>query len=96
LLKLGLTDELERAEKKKIRAGKGKSRGRPYKKRKGPLFVVSGDCPLLKGAKNIPGIDVVEIKKLNAKLLAPGGDPARLTIFTQKALKILGEKGLFQ
>ena len=96
LTRLGLADELVRAEKKKIRAGKGKSRGRPYKKRKGPLLIVSGDCPLIKGAKNIPGIDVVIVNNLNAKLLAPGGDPARLTIFTQKAIKILDEKRLFQ
>jgi len=92
---LGLTGELDRASKKKVRAGKGKSRGRPYKKRKGPLLVVSGNCPLLKGAKNIPGIDIVSVNKINAKLLAPGGAPARLTIFTQKALKILDEKQLF-
>jgi len=92
---LGLTSELQRASKKKIRAGKGKARSRPYKKRKGPLVVVSGQCPLLKSAKNIAGVDVVSINKLNTKDLAPGGAPARLTIFTHKALEILKEKKLF-
>ena len=36
LQKIGLTSELERASVKTIRAGKGKMRGRKYKKRKGP------------------------------------------------------------
>lgn len=93
---VGLTDDLDRSSQKTIRAGKGKSRARPYKKRKGPLLVVSGDCPLLKGAKNIPGVDVVKVDKINAKLLAPGGAPARLTVFTQKAIKTLEEAKLFR
>ncbi len=95
LTTMGLTAELERAAQKNVRAGKGKSRGRPYKRRKGPLLVVSGDCPLLKGAQGIPGVDVVSIEMINALLLAPGGAPARLTLFTQKALKTLTEKRLF-
>lgn len=93
---LGLQDDLARSEQKTIRAGKGKSRSRPYKKRKGPLVVVSGDCPLLRGARNIPGVDVVAVDKINAKLLAPGGDPARLTVFTKKALETIEQKRLFR
>jgi len=95
LVNLGLKDELQRAKIKKIRAGKGKARSRPYKKRKGPLLVVSGKCPLLNGGKNIPGVDIITVTNINAKLLAPGGDPARLTIFTQKAIKTLNDKQLY-
>ena len=96
LEKLGLEQEMERASKKTSRAGKGRLRGRRYKKAKGPLIVVSGDCKLLKSAKNIPGIDAVEIKNINAKLLAPGGEPGRLTLFTQQAIEKLEKEGLFK
>ena len=92
---LGFTDELARAEVKKVRAGKGKSRGRKYAKRVGPLLVVSGSCKLQKGAQNIPGIRIVEVKKLNASLLAPGCDPGRATIFTDAALDVMTKEKLF-
>ena len=96
LEKIGLEQELERACKKTIRAGKGPLRGRKYKKAKGPLIVVSGDCKLVKAGKNIAGIDVVEIKNINAKLLAPGGQPGRLALFTQQAIEKLEKEGLFK
>ncbi|HLC55490.1 MAG TPA: 50S ribosomal protein L4 [Candidatus Nanoarchaeia archaeon] len=95
LEKMGLQAELSRVAERRIRAGRGKMRNRPYKQRKGPLFVVSGDCKLLKSARNIPGIDVCEVKKLNAELLAPGCIPGRLTLFTEQALDVLQKEQLF-
>jgi large subunit ribosomal protein L4e len=95
LEKLGLKDDLERASVKKIRAGKGKMRGRKYKKRKGPLLVVSKDCKLLKSAMNIPGIDVVIVNKVNAELLAPGTEIGRLTLFTEAAIEKIEKEKLF-
>ena len=94
LKKIELNEELERAKKKKVRAGKGKMRGRRYKKKKSILFVVSKKCELMKSAKNIPGADVVLVKDLNAELLAPGGDPGRLTIWSKSAIKDL--EGMFK
>lgn len=93
--KLGLQEELERASVKKIRAGKGKMRGRRYRKATGPLLVVSGECAVLKSANNAPGVDVVEIKNVNAELLAPGTHAGRLTIFTQAAIEKLDKEKLF-
>ncbi|MBW2973253.1 50S ribosomal protein L4 [Candidatus Woesearchaeota archaeon] len=95
LKKIGLDKDLARAEKKKVRAGKGKSRARKYKKSKTALLVVSGKCSLLKAASNIPGIDVVEVKNMNAELLAPGSEPGRLTVFTDSAIDKLGKENLF-
>jgi large subunit ribosomal protein L4e len=92
---LGLSPELDRASKKKIRAGRGKSRGRRYKRAKGPLLVISKPGPIVKAATNIPGIDVVVANQLNAGLLAPGSHPGRLTIFTKKAMERLEEEKLF-
>lgn len=95
LKKLGLEKELERAAKKTIRAGKGKTRGRKYVKKKGPLIVLSKKCDLVKAAKNIPGVDLTEVKSLNTELLAPGTHAGRLTIWTEDAIKIMGKEGLF-
>lgn len=94
LEKLGFGDELSRADVK-IRAGKGKSRGRKYKKTRGMLIVVSQDCPLRKSANSLLGIEVAEIKNLNAELLAPGTLPGRMTIFTESAIEMLEKDKLF-
>ena len=91
LEKIGLKKELERTKEKGIRAGKGKKRGRKYKKKKSVLFVISEDKGILRAVKNIPGVDVSLAKNLNAELLAPGTHPGRLTIFTESAIKKLGE-----
>ena len=95
LIKIGLEKELERTSIKRIRSGKGKSRGRKYKIRKGPLIVVSGKCELQKAAKNIPGIDISIVDSINVELLAPGSEPGRLTIFTDKAINRLEKEKLF-
>ncbi|MEM5872261.1 MAG: 50S ribosomal protein L4 [Candidatus Aenigmatarchaeota archaeon] len=90
LEKIGLKEELKRIKKKKVRAGKGKMRGRIYKKKKGPLIVVAEDKGIIKASKNI-GLDCCLVKDLNAEILAPGTNPGRLTIFTESAIKKLGE-----
>jgi large subunit ribosomal protein L4e len=93
---LSLGEELERAEIKKVRAGKGKVRGRKYKRRKGPLMVVSSeDAKLGFAARNIPGIDIAVIHELNAELLAPGTHAGRITLFTEAAMKRLADEKLF-
>lgn len=95
LEKLGLKEELARASIKTIRSGKGKLRGRKYKKRIGPLFVVSKECGLMKSADNIPGVDIVEVKNINAELLAPGTIPGRLTLWSEAAIEKLSKEKLF-
>ena len=94
--RLGLENELERIKEKKIRAGKGKARGRKYRKKKGPLIVVSKMNSLSKAASNIPGIDIVDVKNLNAELLAPGAKAGRLTLWTIAAITTLEKEDLFK
>lgn len=94
LVALGFTNELVRSAKKTIRAGKGKGRSRPYKKRVGPLVVVSSESKT-KAPRNIPGVSIVMVKDLNAELLAPGCHPGRATLFTVNALKEMDEKRMF-
>src|SRR4030043_2408195 len=72
--------------KRKIRSGKGKLRGRKYKKSLG-LLLVTGNKENLK--TNV--IDVRNAKELNVTDLADGG-VGRLTIYTEEAIKNLGER----
>lgn len=92
---LGFEAELDRASVKKVRAGKGKMRGRKYQRKTGLLIVVSEECALANAAKNVAGIDVVEVANLNAELLAPGTDAGRATLFTKGALEKLEKENLF-
>lgn len=92
---MGLESELQRASLKTYRAGRSRMRGRKYRKRKGPLIVASKDCPLLRAAVNIPGVDAVIVNELNAEILAPGAFPGRLTLFTEPAVNLLAKENLF-
>lgn len=92
---VGLKEEIDRCSDRKIRAGKGTMRNRKYKRRKSILIVVSGDCQLKKAARNIQGVNVVTVKRLNAKQLAPGAMPGRISFFTKKAVEIAEKEGLF-
>ena len=93
--RLGLEDELIRTSVKKVRAGKGKMRGRRYNKKTGPLIIVSEKCELEKSAKNIPWTNIIQVDMLNAELLAPGTNPGRLTIYTEKAIERLRKEKLY-
>ena len=79
-------DDILRAKEKTIRAGKGKLRGRKYKRSKSILIVTTEDKGLFKAARNLPGVDIITPEKLNAELLAPGTSAGRLTIFTESAI----------
>jgi large subunit ribosomal protein L4e len=81
LKKVGLEKELERIKEKKIKRKK-------YKKKVGPLIVVSEDKGISKAAKNL-GLDVCLVKNLNAEVLAPGGMPGRLAIWSKSAIEKL-------
>jgi large subunit ribosomal protein L4e len=95
LIKIGLEKELERSAKKTEKTGRARRRGRSAKKRKGPLFVVSKKCDLMKAVSNVPGAEIVEVESLNAELLAPGCDYGRLTLYTEGAIDKLDKLKLF-
>lgn len=88
---LELWSDVERADRRKVRAGKGKMRGRKHKKGKGPLIVVGEDKGIGFAARNLPGVEVTDVYGLNAELLAPGAHPGRLVIWTQSAIEQLDE-----
>ena len=92
LCEMGFKDELERVKNsRKIRPGKGKRRGRKYKKHKGLLIIIKDDFGIKKASQNLPGVDVVNIDKISINHLAPGGHPGRLTLWSHSAFKNLNE-----
>jgi len=95
LEKLGFKEELQRSTVKKIRAGKGKVRGRKYRKKKGLLIITSKECKLTKTGKNLAGVDIEQVKNINAELLAPGALPGRITLFTSSAIEKMEKEKLF-
>jgi len=46
---------------------------------------------LIKASRNLPGVDVITVERLNVELLAPGTHAGRLTVWTESSLKWLGE-----
>ncbi|HOT07473.1 MAG: 50S ribosomal protein L4 [Methanosaeta sp. PtaB.Bin039] len=86
------SDVVRSKDGRKVRAGKGKLRGRRFKQPKSLLIVVAQDQGIGKAARNLPGVDFVTADRLNAELLAPGTHAGRLTIWTENSLKVLGDK----
>ena len=72
--------------KKSVRAGQGKKRGRKYKSSAGMLFVTGNKEKLKTNAfeiKNVKNLSVVDLAK---------GGVGRLTVYTENAIKELGER----
>jgi large subunit ribosomal protein L4e len=88
---LKLSDDLKRAKEKSVRSGRGKMRGRKYKNKKSILFVTSENKGIYNATKNLFGVDVCLVNNLNAELLAPGTQAGRLTVWSESAIKKLGE-----
>jgi large subunit ribosomal protein L4e len=90
LMNLGvLPDILRVKESWKVRAGKGKMRGRKMKQAVGPLLVITKNDGVAEAARNLPGIEVASVENLNAELLAPGTHAGRLTVWTSSAFEKL-------
>ncbi len=91
---LGVIADVEKAkDKKMVRPGKGKKRGRKHKARKSVLIVAGDSSKIFKAARNLEGVDVVSVRDLNADLLAPGAQPGRLTLWTENAIRMLAGEG---
>ena len=87
LIRLGILSDIFRVrESRKVRAGRGKSRGRKMKHAVGPLIVVAENRGIAEAAHNIPGVEVATVSTLNPEMLAPGTHPGRLTVWTSSAI----------
>lgn len=87
---LGVDADIERADQTKIRAGKGTTRGRKYR-RPTSVLVVTSEEPS-RAARNLAGVDVTTASEVNAEDLAPGADPGRLTLWTESATEEVGHR----
>lgn len=93
LQKLGIWNDVVRVKNgRKVRGGNARRRGRKYRKPVGPLIVITEDGGIRKAARNIPGVNVIYVSKLNAEILAPGTQPGRLTIWTKSAMEALSKE----
>ncbi|CAO1630366.1 unnamed protein product [Sympodiomycopsis kandeliae] len=82
-------DVLKVSNSRKIRAGQGKLRNRRHVQRRGPLVVYNEDNGIVKAFRNLPGVEVASVDRLNLLQLAPGGHLGRFVIFTSSAFQKL-------
>jgi large subunit ribosomal protein L4e len=77
---------------RKLRAGKGKLRGRRYRQRRGPLIIydpATDGKEVAKAFHNIPGVETSSVYSLNLLQLAPGGHLGRFIVWTSSAFAAL-------
>jgi len=87
-IQLGVWPDVYRVmESRKVRAGKGKMRGRKMRQAVGPLLVIVENEGVVEAARNVPGVDIVSVNGLNVELLAPGTHLGRLTVWTNSAFE---------
>ncbi|KAL9269692.1 Large ribosomal subunit protein uL4z-like protein [Drosera capensis] len=93
LKKVGAYEDAEKAKRSlAIRAGKGKMRNRRYVSRKGPLVVYATEgAKIVKAFRNLTGVDVCHVERLNLLKLAPGGHVGRFVVWTKSAFEKLDE-----
>merc|ERR1712025_230256 len=87
---VGAWDDVKRVyATRRMRAGRGKMRGRKHVQKLGPCIVYKNDNGIVKSFRNIPGVNLVPVETLNILRLAPGGHVGRFLIFTQDAAEAL-------
>jgi large subunit ribosomal protein L4e len=92
-----LSDVEKAAESKQIRSGKGKMRNRRYTLRRGPLVIYKTNDGVEQAFRNLPGVELCCVDRLNLLQLAPGGHMGRFCLWSQAAFDALetiyGENG---
>jgi large subunit ribosomal protein L4e len=90
LQSIGAFDDVVKAkESRKLRRGKGKMRNRRHVMRRGPLVVYNEDHGIVRAFRNLPGVELAQVSRLNLLQLAPGGHLGRFVIWTQAAFEQL-------
>ncbi|KAK2460252.1 hypothetical protein APHAL10511_007641 [Amanita phalloides] len=84
-------DVVKVSNSRKLRAGKGKMRNRRHRQRRGPLIVYNEDHGIVKAFRNLPGVELVNVRRLNLLQLAPGGHLGRFVLWTGGAFSLLDE-----
>jgi large subunit ribosomal protein L4e len=87
LKKIGASEDVDKAKNSKTtRRGKGKMRNRRTTQRRGPLIVYANEnASLTKAFRNLPGVELCHVSRLNLLQLAPGGHVGRFVIWSKSA-----------
>ncbi|KAH9524730.1 60S ribosomal protein L4 [Bulinus truncatus] len=92
LKKLKAWSDIEKVyNSKRFRAGRGKMRNRRRIQRRGPLVIYNKDNGITRAFRNIPGITLISVDRLNLLKVAPGGHVGRFCIWTESAFKRLDD-----
>lgn len=90
LKRFGAYDDVQKvADSKQIRRGKGKMRNRRYTQRRGPLVVHAGGRNTTFAFRNLPGVELCHVDRLNLLQLAPGGHMGRFIVWSEAAFNRL-------
>jgi large subunit ribosomal protein L4e len=90
LERFGAGEDLARVRaSRQVRKGRGKLRNRRHTQRRGPLVVHAADDGLARAMRNIPGVELANVDRLNLLQLAPGGHLGRFIVWTQGAFERL-------
>lgn len=88
--KCGAIDDVMKVKTtRKIRCGAGKTRNRRFVERKGPLVIYDVSEGLVRGFRNLPGVQLANVENLSLLDLAPGGHLGRFCIWTRDAFEKL-------
>ncbi|KAA0887921.1 50S ribosomal protein L4, partial [Enterobacter hormaechei] len=75
----------------RMRAGKGKMRNRRRIQRKGPCIIFNEDNGVTRAFRNILGVTLQSVSRLDLLKLAPGGHVGRFCIWTEGAFRKLDD-----
>jgi large subunit ribosomal protein L4e len=90
LAKIGASADVNKSkDSKNLHKGKGKMRNRRYTMRRGPLVIYANDEGITHAFRNIPGVELAHVERLNLLQLAPGGHMGRFCIWTKSAFEKL-------
>ena len=82
------SDVVKVSNSRKLRAGKGKMR---HCQRRGHLVVYNENNGIVKAFRNLPCVELVNVRRLNLLQLAPGGPLGCFVIWTEGAFALLDE-----
>ena len=88
---LGLSEDVGRLGNRRARSGKPLLRGRGKKVGKSVLFVAKDASKISQAVGAIPGVEAASAGGLSVLDLAPGSEPARLVVYSESAIKEIGE-----
>jgi len=87
---LNAYEDVEKCQQsKQIRSGKGKMRNRRYVMRRGPLVIYNEDHGIKQAFRNLPGVELISVDRLNLLKLSPGSHLGRFCIWSEGAFQKL-------